>query len=360
MPIEASQIGLIRPVGTESRSSLSSLVFQSLRTSGAFGVSPATQLKLARLQETGASLATRLEDLGTLRSKLDDLLKAGSALRRVPADFGNEIEVTGSTHQQNIIRLSLAQAEGLQTGDKITFSADIPGGEIRADTSYFISVVGSSGQNFDVKVFETRAEAMAGGTPLNVSSGSINNTTIRQIIPTPGDQIESLIEAFNGLQQFLAETTPGNGPLANDLFLSGLASKLTASVLPMLGFSDFAPAISTSPGSREINLDKEVLSEQIAAQAQSIASYFEDGAGFAGFEGIANRVRDLAASFIGMVDGIAGSTGRLSANLEGQISSLLQKAEQELTRGNAGILNIGGSLALTDMRIGFLRSLFNT
>lgn len=332
-------------------SSIGSLLFSALASTGAFGVSQTTQDRLTSLQNTESATAARLTDLAELRELLFEFSSAAAGLRPAPTSTLS-LSTIGVDKNNETVELTLTtDAQALQDGDKIIFDSAID--NVAANTPYFLKVQSTDANSVNIRLYTSRTDAINNANNYLLITNNVTSTiTAKGYAPEPEAAVEALFTAYNDLQEFLTEKTSQGGSLADVSSLASIGSKLLEAIRPVLENDKFAGAVSIDGPSRQLTIDSTALADRVADYAPSIAALFDPTG-----TDLSNELRLAADSAINTVDTLVHTFSQRSPELTGQINELLSQSLKEQSTGFATIGKITGAISLTQLRIGFLSAL---
>lgn len=357
MALDSDAISLIQSIIVQNQQ-VAAFVTTALasRASTTIGVSALTEARQARFQASQATISTKLTDLTSLDTKLNELIKKASALRPSPTSLGSAMDVSGSSAASDTIDLDATASANLQTGDKVTF--DTPFGSVIANTPYWVRRGTTTGANTTFTLYNTRNDALNNTNRINITTNGNQAAFAKQIKPEPETGIKDFFTAYNDVQTFLSGKLASGGSLADEAQIKNLPTKLSQAVVTLLKDANLGPALTANSSDDTITVNTTSLTSQISANPQSLASLFEDT--IADGSGYAKAVGDIASSYAGLTGIIgvikSGLTSR-STKIDTQLSHLTAQAEKEQAAARASLAAIAKSTLAVSLQISFVSRL---
>lgn len=332
-------------------------------TTTILGISNSMEDRILGIDDRQSSLSSKLSDLESLRVKLLALNTAAARLENLTSTgYTGAVDLTGSDAGNDTIEIDdneLGTAGiSIETGDMIRITSNASAG-VSLNTTYYVNVVEDSG-DVTLKLYTSRSAAIAGG-----ASGLVDITAngwtsgVGDVFKTDLDDptVEDLFDAFNEVQEFLEEITGSGGSLEGERALSQLGQQLTNAMRGLLTSSDLLPFIEDSSDTRALTLDTSDLSTYLTTEG----NYNKAALLFEGSGGVANKLQNVVNNYAGpsgVINSLITSLQTSTRDSDGDIATLLQRAQADQVATVKNLASIAGSLTTSSRQISFLEALF--
>ena len=268
------------------------------------------------------------------------------------ADAGVRASILNDGDASNPIRIVL-QGEATGTSNALTITNGLTGGttptldatritQDAADASIIIDPASAQAVTVTSST-NTFSDILTG---LTVEAKSLSADGTNEVIEVDAnvdavvDSIRELVTAFNDVTSLIQSqfqidpSTNRGGPLIGDSALTSLKAQLTRAIATSSGTGTLSSAaqvgisLDTSSG---ITLDEDELRAQLTASFDDVRDFF------AGADGLADRLRSVADSFVDTVN------GGLVARIDGT-SSAIQEITEQITAAESRIGRVEESL----------------